>query len=184
LLLLVGGALQTGLFSAGARFVEAAKTGHFAILTAIYPMMAGQKEDEDLLRTFRAPWIAMFALAGLASLSLFLLADPLIRVLFGLDYSAATPVVRILAWILLPYTVNAFLSLVFLSSGEEATVIRAQIASVSLLAILIIWWGGLYGSPGAAWAALQAEILQAGILLVQAGRRWRTVASHPIWRYE
>jgi Na+-driven multidrug efflux pump len=40
------------------------------------------------------------------------------------------------------------------------------LASVLVLALLNAWWIPLYGLSGAAWAALSAELIQAGVLLV------------------
>lgn len=180
LLPFLAGALQTGLFSAAARLVELAKVGHVAAFTAIYPLMAQSREKNAAwFAAFRPSWLVLLGVAALGSLALFLLAGPLVVLLFGQAYGEAVPALRILAWVLLPYTLNMFLSLAFLANGDEAIVTGALAAGLLALAVLTAQWGQAAGPPGAAWAVLSAESLQSTILLYQAARRLRVVAAKP-----
>ena len=168
------GALPAGLFSAAARVVEVAKVGHIAVFTAIYPVMAQRKSrDIDWLQSFRPEWLVLLGAAALASLGMFLLAGPLIGWLFGEEYRPSIPVLKILAWTLLPYTINTFLNLAFLANGDEPVVLGALSASLIALASLTLWLGQAAGPQGAAWAVLYAESIQSAILLLQAARHLR-----------
>lgn len=180
LLPLLAGALQAGLFSASARVVEVAKLGHIAVFTALYPMMAQRrKEEAGWLQSFQKEWSGLLGIAALASLGLFLLAGALVSWLFGEGYQGSIPVLKILAWSLLPYTVNNFLNLAFLANGDEPVVLGALATGLLALVTLTAWWGKAAGPQGAAWAVLYAESLQAAILSFQAARRLRRATIVP-----
>jgi O-antigen/teichoic acid export membrane protein len=98
------------------------------------------------------------------------LAGPLTRILFGVEYVASVPALRILAWMLIPYTVSTFLTLKFVALNRETPVLRASFASLAVLGALSFWWIPRAGLAGASSSALVAESVQAGLLLLQ----WRT----------
>jgi O-antigen/teichoic acid export membrane protein len=164
LVLLMGGAVMTGLFSVSQRTVEGAKTGHAAIFTALYPAMA-----QDKNRSFRLPWILLLGGAGLGAVILSVLARTIVLILFGAEYEASIPALQILAWILIPYAVGTFLTLRFVATKNEKPVLQASLASLALLFALNIYWIPRAGLIGASWSALIAETFQSGLLL----RQWR-----------
>jgi O-antigen/teichoic acid export membrane protein len=161
---MMSGAVTTGLFSVSQRTVEAAKTGHIAIFTALYPAMA-----QDKKRSFRLPLTLLLIGAGFGATTLSVLAKPIVQILFGAEYGASIPVLQILAWILVPYAVSTFLVLRFLASENEKPVLWASLTSLVLLVVLNIYWIPRTGLVGASWSALTAEIVQAALLIVQ----WR-----------
>lgn len=173
----LAGAAATGWFSASARVVEAAKIGHVAVLTALYPMMAEARGAGvgAWSKAFRVPWLILLVGAVLASAALYLLAPPLIHLLFGSEYAASISILRILTWMLVPYTLNSFLTLAFLARSEEGAVVKALILSTVVLLILTIWWTPQAGAVGAARAALCAEIAQALFFLSVDLRRVRVL---------
>jgi len=160
MLSMMSGAVMTGLFSVSQRIVEGAKTGHAAIFTALYPAMAQNKN-----RSFRLSWILLLVGAGLGAITLSALAKPVTLILFGAEYEASIPALQILAWILIPYAVNTFLTLKFVASKNEKPVLQASLASLILLIVLNIYWIPRAGLIGAAWSALIAEIIQASLLI-------------------
>ena len=161
---IMSGAVLTGLFSVSQRAVEAAKTGHVAIFTALYPAMA-QEHNES----FRLPWILLLIGAALGAVTLSALARPLVQILFGAEYEASIPALQILAWILIPYTVSTFLTLKFIALKKETPVLRASLASLILLAVFNVYLIPRAGLIGASASALSIEMIQAGLLLMQ----WR-----------
>jgi O-antigen/teichoic acid export membrane protein len=170
----ISGALVTGWFAAAARTVEASKMVHLAVFTALYPAMAQQPPGAQGERASGKPWQGAFgrtwwlllAGAGGAAVALFLLADPLVRLLYGAQYLAALLAIRILAWTLLPFTVNNFLTLSNLAAGREGTILRVQLAGLAALAGLNAWWIPQFGLAGACLAGLLAESLMAAAYLV------------------
>ncbi len=173
LLSLMAGPAAGGWFAAAQRAVEAAKTGHLAGFTALYPAMAQaqtyetEQEAAGWAATLRLSWIVLSSLAGLAALALTILAGPLVQLLYGAGFEPAVPLLRIMAWMLVPYTLNTFLTLAFVAAGRERAVGRALAASLTALVALSFWWIPAAGALGAAWAALAAEVLQSLIFLAQ-----------------
>lgn len=173
----LAGAATTGWYSASARVVEAAKVAHVAVFTALYPMMAQAYATDKSAwsRNFRLPWMLLFSGAAIGSLALSLLAVPVVSILYGGDYASSASILRILAWMLIPYTINAYLSLSFLAVGEQTVIARALTVSILLLTVLTMWWEPLAGPPGAAWAALCAEVAQSVILIAHDSRQHRII---------
>ncbi len=161
-------AADTGLFSAAARAVEASKTVHLAIFAALYPAMAlAQNRGADrkkLADSIHASRNILLVGGAIAALILFLFARPIVALLYGSEYLPAVPILRILAWTLIPFTVNSYLTLSFIASHRELVVARALAASLLALFILNLWQIPAQGAVGSAWAGLIAECVQAVIL--------------------
>jgi O-antigen/teichoic acid export membrane protein len=100
-----------------------------------------------------------------------MLARPLTRILFGVEYEASVPALQILAWMLIPYTISTFLTLKFVALDREMPVLRASLASLVMLGALGLWWIPRGGLAGASGSALIAESVQAGLLYLQ----WKAV---------
>ena len=184
LLSTLSGAAPTGLFAASLRVVEASKSAHQAAFTSLYPMMSqdGAHPSGRATAAIRLSWRLLLAGAVVLALTLSLLAGPLVSLLYGTGFEAATPVLRILAWILVPYTVNSFLTLAFVAGGRARAVSLALTVSLLGLGLMSLVWIPAYGLEGAAWAALVAESLQAVALLFQSPKtRWlsRAVLALP-----
>jgi PST family polysaccharide transporter len=169
LLATLSGVAVTGWFSAAQRAVEASKTVHLAVFTALYPGMARAETDSTRqtgwAEALRFSWKILLAGAVLAALALSLLAAPLVRLLYGAEFEPAVPVLRILVWTLIPYTANTFLTLSFVAAQKERAVGWALTAGLFGLASMCLWWIPVTGAVGVAWAVLIAECIQAAVLL-------------------
>jgi PST family polysaccharide transporter len=169
LLSVLGGPAPAGWLSAAQRPVEASKTGHYAVFTALYPGMARSWADPEgkagWAETIRYSWKLLVAAACLAALALFLFAGPLVRLVYGAGFEPAIPALRILAWTLVPYTVNSFLTLSLVAARKESPVGWILTVSLAGLVLMSLWWIPLMGAEGAAWAILAADCLQAVILM-------------------
>jgi O-antigen/teichoic acid export membrane protein len=168
LLPLLSGVQMTGLFSASVRVMDAARLGHMSALTAIYPEMA--RDEKFAVR--RTGFGLLFFAAGFISLTIFLFAHQIVFVLFGDPFISAVPSLRILTWILIPYFVVSYYSLLFVAIEMEKPVLFALIASLLLMITLLITLIPLYGLRGAAMALLFAELFHAIFLWLQ----WRSYA--------
>lgn len=158
------GALATGYFSAAQRVVEFVKTAHLAIFTVLYPAMAKSRGG---LKDFRIIWLILLGGAFTAALGISLLASPLNLILFGVEYTASVPLLRLLPWMLVPFTISTFLSLSLVAANRERPVLIALSISLLTLITLNILWTPRFGIMGAGWAMILAECVQAGILFVQ-----------------
>jgi len=171
------GPAVTGWFSAALRVLEASKTVHLAAFTALYPAMAlaagGRPAGEAGLPggapwrgSFRLSWKFLLLGAGLVSTALFFLAAPLTGFLYGGDFAPSGPALKLLAWVLIPFTVNTFYSLYNLANHKEKLVMGVQLAGLVALVSLNAWWIPKWGLSGACLAAILAESAQAAIYLV------------------
>ncbi len=165
----MSGPAETGIFSAAARAVEASKAAHLAVFTALYPAMSQAQTDlsnrSQWAGTLRTSWRGLLAGALLAALILSAFAPPLVDLLYGARFGASARILRILAWTLLPFTANTFLSLGLMASHRERIVGAALVVSLFALALLNTWWIPLHGAAGAAWGILAAECIQLAALL-------------------
>jgi O-antigen/teichoic acid export membrane protein len=175
MLFAINGAMETGIYSAASRAVEASKTAHLAVFAAMYPALAQAQTDTNhqskWREIFKISWRALLVGATIIALALFLLAKPLVTLLYGIEFAASAGVLQILAWMLIPFTVNTYLTLSLLASNRERLVGRALMVSLLGLLILNLWWIPARGPEGSAWAVLVAECIQSTILLVSAGSR-------------
>lgn len=166
---------DTGLFSAAARTLEATKTAHLAVLAALYPAMAlagSPSAQAGLARSIRASRNVLLAGGAAGALILFAFAGPLIRLLYGGEYQPSEPILRVLAWTLIPFTINSYLTLSFVAAHREWFVGRALAVSLVALFILNLWQIPAEGALGSAWAVLIAESIQAAALLMSVQHRW------------
>jgi len=95
-----------------------------------------------------------------------LFAKPVVDIFFGAEYGLSIPALKILAFTLIPYTINSFLSLLFLAWKREQSVLRILMISLLILFGLNLWLIPRTGQLGASWAVLVAEIAQAILFLV------------------
>lgn len=156
------GAAATGHFSAARRVVEFAKTAHLAIFTVLYPALA--KSQRELMES-RLIWFLLLGGALAAALGIFLLAAPLTEILYGPDYSESAELLRLYSWVMVPFTIGTFFSLVFISAKQEKPVLVALITSVLTLILLNFLWTPSLGIMGAGWALILAEIVNGLVLL-------------------
>jgi len=172
----LGTASMVGLFSAAARVIEAARMGHVAACTVLYPAMANTDQDSLSRGTIRLSWILLLAISIAGSILLFLLAKPIVEIVFGAEYRSSIPVLKVLAFTLIPYTVNSFLSLLFLAKKKEKIVLRVLTVSVFMLLTLNFWLIPRAGQVGASWAILITEITQAVLFLLA----WLNSSFHQV----
>lgn len=170
------GAAATGWVAAALRVVEFAKTAHLAVFTVLYPAMARPQVES---KEFRPVWLALLAGALTAALGLSLLASPLVLILFGAEYSQSIPALRLLAWMLVPFTINTYLTLTLVAARRERPVLVALTASLAALVALSFLWMPRFGLMGAGWAIFLSEHLQAGMLLVQYRTKPNTEMASP-----
>jgi O-antigen/teichoic acid export membrane protein len=121
--------------------------------------------DEKQTTDFALSWRVLMVASISAALLLFYWSAPLINFLYGAAFAPSIPAVRIIAWIMIPYTINTYLSLTFLATGRERDVARILFVSIIGLLLLNLWWIPRAGLDGACWSALTVEIIQAILFL-------------------
>jgi O-antigen/teichoic acid export membrane protein len=167
----VQGAAATGLFSAAFRLVEATKLGQIAFLGALFPVMSQAHTDLDPnhKKLFSASLKLLILLAFGLAVAIYALAVPIITLLYGKGFMESTPILKLLAWLLVPVTLTNYYSLLLLSVEKEKKIAFAFAVSTVVLIPFIVIGLPRMGLAAAAWGMLLSESIQAGLLYVD----WR-----------
>ena len=173
----LGTEAQTGQLAAALRLVEAARLLPGAVMGAVFPVLAKQKETGDWrleIFSLQSPisnyrW-GLAAYGFLAALALVLLARPLVFLLFGVGYETAVALLRLLAWGVLPFTLSLPLSVELVVAGAEKRVLLATFVVLVATAVLSTIGYSWFGLPGVALSLVAGEWLLA-VLLFAARRR-------------
>jgi O-antigen/teichoic acid export membrane protein len=152
-----------GLFSTAARVLEGLKLGHFALLGALLPALS--RGIQHPRRTSLAVLSGLLVVSALLGGTVTVAARPILLVLFGEAYLSAVPLLVILIWSLVPYSVSAWLSVEMVARGKERALLTATALSLPLTALLFFGLIERFDLVGAAWAVLISEVTQAGILI-------------------
>ncbi|HZD58633.1 MAG TPA: flippase [Anaerolineales bacterium] len=179
----------TGWFAAAARIVEALKIVHYSFLGALFPVLAQSSyhdryqtlevEKSRFLRIFQTDSLRLLlGLSLVLAVGVTLLARPLVQLLFGDNFGASIPTVKILAWSLIPYAYSAKKSLELVTQGDERMVLKVTLLSAVLSGFLFMILTPTLNLVGASLAALAGESLQAAAyLLLTRNRSSRRAAS-------
>lgn len=165
LLPVLGGFSMTGIYSSASRVMDAGKLGHFSAFTAMYPEMARNADFGKNLRGLRP----LLGTALLISILLFLLAEPIVLILFGGEFLFAAPLLKILAWTICPYVISTYTSLGLAALGIEKPVLKSLFFALTFLLVFLVSLTLRFGLMGSAAAVLSAEMIHAAFLWQQ----WR-----------
>lgn len=156
----LGTSTMAGIFSASARVMEAARLGHIAFFTALFPVMANMAEKRALHKTLRFSRGLLLIASMIGSVLIFLFSKPIVDIFYGSEYQASILVLKILSFTLIPYTVNSYLSLTYLAIRKENVVLGILAISLLVLLTLNFWFIPVFGETGAGWSILVTECLQ------------------------
>lgn len=154
---------STGLFSAAFRLVDGLKVFHFALLGALLPNLSRRAgfARRDLTRAF----LVLLAISLTIVLVVSIFDSLIIKTIFGARFLIAAPILQILVWSLIPYSISSVLALKFVVTHAEQTLLKATIVSLASMMFFYSWLVPTYTLIGAAWAALMGECLQAALFI-------------------
>jgi O-antigen/teichoic acid export membrane protein len=165
---------ETGLFLSGLRVVEFLNLVPSAVAAGAMPALTREAlRGEGPVRQRTAATLAFLAVP--AALGLALVAPGLLVLLFGNEYEAATPSLRILALALVPLFLNGLVVGALIAAGQADRLPRLtalRVAAATLLACALV---PAIGAPGAALGFLASELL-----LLYLGIRACRVVRFPI----
>lgn len=165
LLPILSGFSGAGLFSVASRVTDAGKLGHLSAFTAMYPEMT----RDDNFGKQQKGLLPLLAFSLLISGLLTIFAEPLVRFLFGDEFSDSALVLRLLAWSIPPYVVVTYTSLGLVALGYEKPVLHSLLLALLALLLSLLGLTIQFGGVGSALAVLSAEIFHAALLWFQ----WR-----------
>jgi O-antigen/teichoic acid export membrane protein len=154
----------TGIFSSATRIVDGLKLGHYAVLGGLLPILARRTDESE--QTFRLGFFILIALSMSMAIGLSLLSGAIILFLFGTDYSSAIPLLSMLGWSLIPYTISSFISYDLIARRQEHTLVKATAISLAIVLVLNIWLVSAYHLTGTVYAALVGETVQAILFIL------------------
>ncbi|GAA1421039.1 lipopolysaccharide biosynthesis protein [Agrococcus citreus] len=130
----------------------------------------------------KSPWQLTFSV-GLASVGVYaaiaLLAEPLIRVLFGEPYIGAAPVLQVLLLGLVAAGMSSVLTSHLQASGREWSVAKISLLTAAVSLILLAILAQLYGPVAAAGGLTLGYFIQFGLLAWLSPRPRKTSANSP-----
>ena len=168
----VRGMEEVGLYSAAYRFlmiafvvIDSFVNSLFPIISSFYRGSTGGEEQTS----------GQFALACKKGLQLLLLlslpvalvvsafADQIILLVYGEEFTAAIPVLRILICLVVPYAISQIFAYALVASNNQRYDLFVN--AVSMLASVGLNWVliGKFGYIGAAWAALASITIYVGL---------------------
>jgi len=154
----------TGIFSSVIRIVDGLKLGHYAVLGALLPVISrGTYESKQ---SFNRGFASLMSISLLMAIGLAILPRFIILTLYGAKFASAIPLLAILGWSLIPYTISSFISYDLVARGQELMLVKATALSLVLFLILYLWLISAYQLNGAVYAALAGEIVQAMIFVL------------------
>jgi O-antigen/teichoic acid export membrane protein len=142
---------DVGLYSAGLRLVDLARTVPTAYSKAIYPVLSrvyGQSNHEFVLATRRCLRHGVLMMAPL-TIVLCGCAPVLITAFYGANAQGGEASLAILSWTLVPLMVAAVLAQSLFSAGRQAIDLRVNLISTALNVpanIVLIRWMGASGA--------------------------------------
>jgi O-antigen/teichoic acid export membrane protein len=158
------GDAATGIFSTVTRIVDGLKFGHYAILGALLPVISRRTQESK--HTFRAGFFLLAGLSLMIAIGLALFARLIILVIFGVNYISGIPLLSMLGWSLIPYTISSFISYELIAHEQEFVLMKATMVSLAVFLILYIWLISAYKLTGAVYAAIAGETVQALLFIL------------------
>ncbi len=158
----------TGIFSSVARVVDGLKLGHYAVLGALLPVIS--RGTQQSKQSFRKGFVLLLSLTFLFAIGLSVFPRAVILILYGENFTSAMPLLALLGWSLIPYTVSSFISYDLIARGQEKTLVKATVISLVVFLVAYFWLISVYNLNGVIYATLIGEIMQAVIFLIAV--RW------------
>lgn len=176
------GLSDTGWFSAALRLVEASQFIHIAMLGALFPLMALvsvrlRDTSVEEVKVLASSWKLLLALGVAAAAVLYFFSGIIIALVYGKQFLPSVQALRILAWLMIPYSVNLYLSAQLITARQERRLLSVLFSSLLALIGLDLVLIPAYGLAGACAATVAAECFQAVLFL--ASRYSIRFTSHP-----
>jgi len=163
LVAMVSGSFQSGIYSAAVRIPQALVNVPSSIMSAVLPTLASREEATGSFRSvFTRSLTILLLLAFSGALVLSFFAGPIVGFLFGPEYRLSVPVLRILAWSLVPVFVGSAFCHVILSQGRLLSRLLWVMGSALAVSIpLTVYLAVRTSAIGGAWALLVSESMVA-----------------------
>ena len=159
------GAAEVGLFTAGYRFFELGVAVAITLAAPLLPVFGRAVGAGTLPAQTRLALRLVLSVAGPGVIAAWVLADPLVRLLFGPDYAASVPVLRIAALMAAAMIAATILFSALVALGRTGFAVPFSAAGCAVNAVLCLVLVPRAGATGAALAALAAELAMLAVVV-------------------
>jgi O-antigen/teichoic acid export membrane protein len=183
----ISGQSMVGSFSAALRLVEMLKLGHYAYFGALLPVLAlriaqvrgaSREEQQPVSKhMLRLSFAILVLIAMGAAAVLSWQAAPVIRMIYGPGYASSVELLRVLVWVLVPYTISAQLSVELVACGRERRVLAATAGNMLLAGLAYLIFVPRWGLYGSGLAALAGESAGAFLMIVLSYKQGAGILS-------
>lgn len=130
-----------------------------------FPRIAAMTAETDRRAMERLAFLGTLIVSGVLALATFLAAPRLVALLFGAEFSAAVPLIRILAPAGVALSANLVLADLLRARGRPEDAAKAEGVAAVVTAGLLLIFAPRYGAAAAAWTSLVAYCLASVILV-------------------
>jgi O-antigen/teichoic acid export membrane protein len=182
---LIDDATETGYYVTAFRVFEMLIGLPTLVLSVALPLLAvAGAEDRDRLQygLQRTLELSVVAAAGLVLVTV--ACAPILPVLFGSDFAAAVPMLRIQAWALIPLFVGQVLGIALVALHHQKALALGNGIAVVVVVVVGLILVPRYGGKGAAVAGVLAEASLCALLFALLARQARDVVPRLgfLWR--
>ncbi len=162
-----------GIYQAAWKLIRLGTVVAQSFATAVFPYISRlyvssrevfQQVNEQVLKYILATILP-------AIVTITVLADRIILLVFDADYEQSVPVLRVLVWLLVPQFLNPFLSRVLFARGEQRQSLKVAAIGLTTFVILAVCLIPRWAAVGTAWASLGSALVALVSYLVFCFRR-------------
>lgn len=125
-----------------------------AIMPALSRAFAGGSDDRHALVSYSVKYVCV--ILSCAALAISILADVIVRILYGPQFAASGLLLQVLIWTQVLVATDAVLKQTMIANGREKAVVFRALAGLAALAALVLGLGHQFGLLGAAAGVLAA----------------------------
>ncbi|MDB2318536.1 flippase [bacterium] len=178
--------VEVGIYNAAVQLLIPLAIFIQCVMTSSYPLMCRRfaRDADNMHEISNHLMELLFVIVIPGSVGLFMLADPLLILVYGSEaYAASASVLRIIVAVVLLTSLSGVMGQLLLAGNRERTTLR--IVLVDLISALILGWALIsnFGLTGAALAALLTRV-------IDFAQHWKPVSqlmeqislSHLLWK--
>lgn len=147
---------EVGLYSAGLRLVDIARTVPMAYSRALYPVLSQlyERREEEFLEVAERSLRQILLMVATLTIVMSALSPVIITAFYGSEAAAGATSLAILSWSLIPLAIACVLAQVILAAGRQVIDLRVNVATTALSIVANLLLIPRLGAIGAAIAML------------------------------
>jgi O-antigen/teichoic acid export membrane protein len=170
LLSLIAGNEEVGIYGAAFRIFESTMFLSWAFQSAIFPWFSRThlESDEKVARGYEVGLSVILSLLTPVGIACFLLAGPIVHVLYGSRYDASITPLRLMGVVVIAYGVNTLTSSTLAAKDRPRLMHGILLVTVVQNIVMNVVLIPPYGATGAALTAAVSGVLLGGLSIRQA----------------